>query len=57
MKPEVEVNDLMQNLSVNASQPLARWREKGWIYHEICAARFNGIAVTTWGHAVWTTRA
>jgi hypothetical protein len=31
---------------VNASQPLATWRKKGWIYHEDPAAGFSGIAGT-----------
>ena len=32
---------------VNASQPLSLWRKKGWLYEEIRAAGFSGIAATT----------
>jgi len=32
---------------VSASQPLAEWRRKGWIFREIRAAGFSGIADIT----------
>ena len=34
---------------VNASQPLAVWQAKGWIYHETRGAGSSGIAVIIWG--------
>jgi hypothetical protein len=36
---------------VDASQPLAEWRRKGWIHPAIRAAGSSGIAVITWAAA------